>query len=316
MKRKLLSVFMVLVLAIGCVFSLTACGNANEKYNEFVKTAAKDYYETHVDYKNFEDITIEYSAEFEVSEPNEDAEGKFDTMKTEMIAKVAIQKVGEEYALLSESNSTQTMTSWVLKEGSTTEYEEKTNTSVTTVKTVMGSKLENQIASFFATQEVLVKMGDVVANERKDYRMLTEDQYVSAIEDAMEDISGILNDVFETGTKTYLAEVENEGYEMELKVKKEDATLKIFNEDFGVSSYDGYIEGGSEITYEFVGGAIDNVAISMNSTASIGGTMSQTANASFAYSADVPVISSFDGYTMGMVSFDNLVPDMYLGIGG
>lgn len=314
MKRKILSVFMVLVLALGCVFSLTACGNANEKYNEFVKAAAKDYYESHVDYKNFDDITLEYSLEQEMTEESDDAEGKFDSSEIEMTAKVAIQKSGEEYLLLVEENSTQTNTSWVLKEGSETEYEEKTMVIVTTVKTVMGSKLENQIASFFATQETVTKYDGETVNERKDYRIVTEDVYVDTIEEAMRDISSTLNDIYETGVKGALTKYEDKGAEIELKVKKEDATLKIVANDFGVSSWDGYIEGGYEMTYNFVGGKADSVASTSNSTHATG-SMSATANLSVSYSADVPVIENFDGYSAGFVSFDDLVPEMYIGLG-
>lgn len=303
MKRKLLSVFMVLVLAIGCVFSLTACGNANEKYNEFVKTAAKDYYETHVDYKNFEDITIEYSATANEEEESE-AEGKVDSEKSVVTATVSIQKVGEEYAILSEMTSTVDEAYWVLKEDSTTEYEEIKVTTVMSTKTIMFSKLENQIAKFYAVQESSMKVNDEEAVETKMYRELDESIYVSAIERAMDEVNDAMAVFYQTGTKQALNSLEEQGAEIELKVKKEDATLKAIVSDFEVMGE--YIEGANEVEAEFVAGKASKYMMSITMTG-ISESNSMVQDYAVSYSADVPSVDLAD-YVIGYVDINNLVP--------
>lgn len=309
MKRKILSVFMVLVLAIGCIFSLTACGNANEDYQELVKAAAKDYYAKHDDYKNFDDITIEYTGS--TSESRESAaEGKMDSEKTEASQKVAVKKVGSEYVLVSESNAKIDETVWQLKEDSETEYEEVKSTTVSSRKVVFGTKTENSVTIYFAVQETSVKVDDEEAIEAKTYMLfISKEAYVASVESVMREISGVMNSFYRTGNKSALIELELEGAEVELEVKKEDATLKASISDYSVSSYSGYTDSTMEETITFVGGKASALSMSMNMTgAKMSNVMAQ--GATIAYSADVPTISSFDGYTLGSVGLNGLVPDL------
>lgn len=310
MKRKILSVFMVLVLAIGCIFSLTACGNANEDYQGLVKAAAKDYYAKHDDYKNFDDITIEYTGSTNESRESE-AEGKMDSEKNVASQKVAVKKVNGEYVLVSESNATIDKTAWKLKEGSETEYEEVKTTTVTSRKVVFGTKTENSVTTYFAVEEASIKVGDEDAIETKTYMLfINKDAYVDSVENVMRDISDVMNSFYRTGNKSALTELEFEGAEVELEVKKEDATLKASFNDYNVSSYSGYTESTMEETFTFVGGKASALSMSMNMTGAKA-TNAMVQGVTVAYSADVPTISSLDGYTFVLsIGLNSLVPDL------
>jgi uncharacterized lipoprotein YehR (DUF1307 family) len=310
MKRKILSVFMVLVLAIGCVFSLTACGNANEKYNEFVNAAAKDYYSTHRDYKNFDDISVEFTANAEETYESE-AEGKFDSEKSETTTKVAIKKVAEEYVVMVEVDATVTEVEWELKEGSETEYEEVTTTTVTTTKTVTGSKLENQIATFYAIQETSMKVNDEEPIEAKIYNMTTEEAYERALESAMRSVNNGMKMFFYSGTKSALNDLADQGAEIELKVKKEEATLKAVVNDFEISGQ--YAEGSQESTVEFAANKPSKYTMSMSMADTFGNVEAMDMSLAVSYSAEVPTIDGFDGYVIGFINWNYLVPSLGMG---
>ena len=138
-----------------------------------------------------------------------------------------------------------------------------------------------------------------------------EEAYESALESAMRKVNSGMASFFMYGTKSKLNDLADQGAEIEIKVKKEEATFKATNSDYEISSQ--YVDGVSEMTVEFAANKASKYTMSMSMADTFGNVEAMDMSMTVSYSAEVPTIDSFDGYVIGFINWNYLVPSLGMG---
>lgn len=266
MKRKILSALLVVALALGCIFSLTACKMADVDYTKAVSEIAKTYYAEHKDYKTFADTTIAISTTTSDQYYSSIVDGAIDKEDLTGTGKYSFKRAGE--ALLVYADVSANVVETVNYNDYTTGEpvaKVKTVSTVSTMKIETFTSVEGENTYYYIAAVMTSKVDDSIdatdgetITEKIYARYVDVEDYEDIIEDLINDANSIVSYAFTTSMPYYLNTNRDTGAEIEIDKKGED--IKYVLTYNGINTGSKLYETTQNLTVDFVGNKVSKMA--------------------------------------------------------